>query len=173
MKPTFTRAGVSADIGGMVIRDDIVSQHFLTGILDLMGIARVANEMVSCAEGLRFALVMVQQAGAGKDDVELGLGGVRMHGKVSFTGRKLGEFHIEGMSATPLANVLRAPQSQGDMLPMQCKTSLWRNAMFDGDVREIEFVHHVKLPEFATHSSVLSQARFVCKGHGGTLPLSV
>ncbi len=60
MKPTFTRAGVSADIRPMVIRDDIVGQHFLAIILDLMGIARVANEVISGAKAIRLSLVMMQ-----------------------------------------------------------------------------------------------------------------
>ena len=112
MQPALAGASVGADIRRVVVGDDVIGEHCGPIVFNLVRIAGMADQVVTRNEAVRFAVVLVQQSGAGEDDVKFGLSGVRVHGEISFAGRELGQLDIEGMSTAPRSHVLETSQSE-------------------------------------------------------------
>ena len=100
-QPAFARAGVGADVGGVMVGDDVKDERFSAIVVDLMGITGMADEMISCDEAHFTAMIATQDSAAGKDDVKLSLRGMRMHGEVCFPWWQCGQFDVKGMPASP------------------------------------------------------------------------
>jgi len=151
-QPAFAGAGVSADIGGVMIGDDVKDEGFGSVVVDLMGITWMADEMISCHEAQFTPMISAQDSCAGKDDVKLRLCCMRVHGEVCFPWRQLGLFNVKGMTTSPGPFVFDPTKRQRDVLAMKFITSLWRKTMLNRDFGDVDLVHIDKVNAQCHHA---------------------